>query len=87
MAGSTYQMTPAEIADAYEPSSGRSARARRPSTSSTPGLLSGDRGADAALSAPICDVGVTWWLEHIYPGRMSLDEIHQLIRVGPPRTS
>lgn len=50
------------------------------------GLLSGDRAADEALVQPYPEAGVTWWLEHIYPGRMSLDEIHRFIRLGPPRT-
>ena len=50
------------------------------------GLLSGDRVRDAESAASYADAGVTWWLEHIYPGRMSLDEIRDFIRLGPPRT-
>jgi alkanesulfonate monooxygenase SsuD/methylene tetrahydromethanopterin reductase-like flavin-dependent oxidoreductase (luciferase family) len=85
-AGFEYQMTPAEIADAM-------AYVRSERTQEGPfdvvhaGLLSGDPAADAALAASYADVGVTWWLEHIYPGRMSLDEIHRFIRMGPPRTT
>ena len=36
------------------------------------GLLSGDRAQDAELAQRYAEVGVTWWLEHVYPGRMAL---------------
>jgi len=29
--------------------------------------------------------GITWWLEHIYPGRFTLEETRQWIRKGPPK--
>ena len=51
------------------------------------GLLSGDPAADEALVGPYAEAGVTWWLEHIYPGRMTVDEVHRFIRPGPPRTT
>lgn len=50
------------------------------------GLLSGDRAQDVALAQRYAEVGVTWWLEHIYPGRMALPEVRELIHMGPPRT-
>jgi len=31
------------------------------------------------------EAGVTWWLEHFYPDRFSLEESHQWIRKGPPK--
>ena len=30
--------------------------------------------------------GVTWWLEHFYPDRFSVEESRQWIRNGPPKT-
>ncbi len=83
--GFEYQMTPGEMADvaafiAAERTSGA------PFDLVHAGLLSGDRDADEALVRPYAEAGVTWWQEHIYPGRMSLDQIHRFIRLGPPRT-
>jgi alkanesulfonate monooxygenase SsuD/methylene tetrahydromethanopterin reductase-like flavin-dependent oxidoreductase (luciferase family) len=49
------------------------------------GLMSGDRSADAALARGYAGIGVTWWLEHIYPGRMSVKALRELIASGPPR--
>jgi hypothetical protein len=49
------------------------------------GLMSGDRSADAELTREYAEVGVTWWLEHIYPGRMPVDDLRNLIAAGPPR--
>ena len=49
------------------------------------GLMSGDRTADAEMTQVYTDAGVTWWLEHIHPGRMSLAAVRELIRRGPPR--
>ena len=64
-----YQMTPDEMAAA-----GAFVAAERTSDASFDlvhaGLLSGDRGADEALVHAYAEAGVTWWLEHIYPGRM-----------------
>jgi alkanesulfonate monooxygenase SsuD/methylene tetrahydromethanopterin reductase-like flavin-dependent oxidoreductase (luciferase family) len=51
------------------------------------GLMAGDRVADAELVQRYADVGVTWWLEHLFPGRMSLAALRKLIRMGPPRTA
>lgn len=84
-AGFSYQMSPAEMADAR-------AYVARHRTAETPfdlvhaGLLSGDRAADAELAERYADVGVTWWLEHVYPGRMSPADTRAFIRLGPPRT-
>ena len=49
------------------------------------GLMSGDRAADTDLVQRYDDAGVTWWLEHTYPGRMSPAAVRKLIRGGPPR--
>lgn len=82
----TYQMTPEEMAQAQ-------AFVRGERESDSPfdlvhgGLLSGDRPADAALAQRYADVGVSWWLEHIYPGRMAVSEIRDLVHMGPPRTT
>ena len=51
------------------------------------GLLSGEREPDIALTQRYADVGVTWWLEHVYPSRMSLAALRKFIRLGPPRTT
>ncbi len=51
------------------------------------GLLSGDLVRDGALAQAYADLGVTWWLEHCYPGRMSVDTLRRRIRMGPPRTA
>jgi alkanesulfonate monooxygenase SsuD/methylene tetrahydromethanopterin reductase-like flavin-dependent oxidoreductase (luciferase family) len=51
------------------------------------GLVSGQQERDIELAARYADVGVTWWLEHVYPSRMSPVAIRRLIRMGPPRTS
>lgn len=49
------------------------------------GLMSGDGTADAELTRAYADIGVTWWLEHIYPDRMSVADLRNLIAAGPPR--
>jgi alkanesulfonate monooxygenase SsuD/methylene tetrahydromethanopterin reductase-like flavin-dependent oxidoreductase (luciferase family) len=49
------------------------------------GLLSGDVRRDADNAAAYADVGVTWWLEHVYPGRLSVGQLRKLIAAGPPR--
>ena len=51
------------------------------------GLLSGNAGRDQESAAAYAEVGVTWWLEHIYPGRMSVEAVRRFIDVGPPRTA
>ena len=85
-AGFESQMTPQEMAEAsafvtsQRPAGG-------PYDMVHTGLLSGHRAADEAAVLRYHDVGVTWWLEHIYPGRMTLSEIREFIRLGPPRTS
>ncbi len=48
------------------------------------GLLSGDRAADADLLCQYADIGVSWWLEHIYPERMPVVRLQRLIDAGPP---
>jgi alkanesulfonate monooxygenase SsuD/methylene tetrahydromethanopterin reductase-like flavin-dependent oxidoreductase (luciferase family) len=48
------------------------------------GLLSGDTARDVALVQGYADVGVTWWLESVYPSRMSPAALRKLIRMGPP---
>jgi alkanesulfonate monooxygenase SsuD/methylene tetrahydromethanopterin reductase-like flavin-dependent oxidoreductase (luciferase family) len=82
----TMQMSPQAMADAI-------AYVEAQRTSETPfeiihaGLLSSDKGSDTDLAQRYADVGVTWWLEHVYPSRMSLPALRKLIRLGPPRTS
>jgi alkanesulfonate monooxygenase SsuD/methylene tetrahydromethanopterin reductase-like flavin-dependent oxidoreductase (luciferase family) len=84
-AGFESQMSPAEMADVH-------AYVRRHRVDDAPfdlvhaGLLSGERGRDHELADRYAAAGVTWWLEHIYPGRMPVDGIRELIGRGPPRT-
>jgi alkanesulfonate monooxygenase SsuD/methylene tetrahydromethanopterin reductase-like flavin-dependent oxidoreductase (luciferase family) len=49
------------------------------------GLMSGDRDRDIETAASYAEIGVTWWLEHVYPGRMTANQLRHLIREGPPR--
>lgn len=83
--GFTYQMSPEEMAEAR-------AFVAEERVSTEPfdlvhaGLLSGDPVADAELAHHYEDVGVTWWLEHVYPGRMSPAQLRDFIRSGPPHT-
>lgn len=49
------------------------------------GLTSGEHAADARLVARYADIGVDWWLEHVYPGRWSVAELRRRIATGPPR--
>ncbi len=49
------------------------------------GLMTGDRQRDIETARSYADIGVTWWLEHVYPGRMTPDHLRQLIREGPLR--
>ena len=82
----TYQMSPQEMADVlafvdeYRTSGGHYDLVHA-------GLMSDDRAADSELAQRYAEVGVTWWLEHIYPGRMSPADIREFIRLGPPRTT
>lgn len=85
-AGFEYQMTAQELADVHAFVTAERAD-DRPFDLVHAGLLSGDRVADEALVAPYVDLGVTWWLEHIYPGRMTVAETRDFIRLGPPRTT
>ena len=48
------------------------------------GLTSGDPGRDRALTVRYADIGVTWWLEHVFPTRMTPSQARRLIRRGPP---
>jgi alkanesulfonate monooxygenase SsuD/methylene tetrahydromethanopterin reductase-like flavin-dependent oxidoreductase (luciferase family) len=50
------------------------------------GMMSGDAELDNEMVQRYADIGVSWWLEHFYPGRMSFSEVRALIRRGPPRT-
>ena len=85
-AGFEYQMTAAEMSEVRE-----FVEAERqddgPFDLVHAGLLSGEPEADSRLVAPYAEAGVTWWHEHIYPGRMSVAELRDFIRLGPPRTS
>lgn len=48
----------------------------------TPGA---DPAADAAITAPYAEAGVTWWLERIGDRQNPLEEIRLRVRQGPPR--
>ncbi len=83
--GFEYQMTPAEMAEVIAFIAQHRTRTG-PYDVIHSGLLRGEPEQDRAVAASYADVGVTWWLEHVYPGRMTLDEIHRFIALGPPRT-
>lgn len=51
------------------------------------GFSSGDRVADAAKVRQYGDVGVTWWLEHIFPSRMTPAKLRAFTAMGPPSAS
>ncbi len=80
------QLSPADMADAIA-----YLRAQRsadgPFDIVHAGLLSGDAMRDQALAQAYADLGVTWWLEHCYPDRMSVDSLRARLRAGPPRTA
>jgi len=82
----TKQLSPDDMADAI-------AYVRGLRATDTPydfvhaGLMSGHPGRDRALAARYADIGVTWWLEHVYPTRMTPSQVRKLIRGGPPRSS
>jgi hypothetical protein len=44
-----------------------------------------DPARSAEVAAQYAKAGVTWWLENINPGRCTLDEARQRIRLGPPK--
>jgi alkanesulfonate monooxygenase SsuD/methylene tetrahydromethanopterin reductase-like flavin-dependent oxidoreductase (luciferase family) len=50
------------------------------------GLMSGDRDRDTQMARSYADIGVTWWLEHVYPSRMTPNQLRHLIREGPPHS-
>ena len=85
-AGFDYQMTPQEMAQvrAFVETERAS---DRPLDLVHAGLLSGDQAADEVLVGSYAEAGVTWWLEHLYPGRLTLAEVHEFIQAGPPRTT
>jgi alkanesulfonate monooxygenase SsuD/methylene tetrahydromethanopterin reductase-like flavin-dependent oxidoreductase (luciferase family) len=83
--GFEYQMSPQEMADAAAFIEGHRVTPG-PYDIVHAGLLSGDRERDVALTAVYAEAGVSWWLEHIYPGRMSSAQIRDFIGLGPPRT-
>jgi len=80
----TAQLSPEDMADAI-------AFVRALRVSDAPydfvhaGLMSGDPDRDRTLAARYADIGVTWWLEHVYPARMTPSQVRKLIRGGPPR--
>ena len=43
-----------------------------------------DPAADQALVAGYAAVGMTWWLEHFYPGRAATEVVESRIKKGPP---
>lgn len=49
------------------------------------GLSSGDQQLDTDLARQYAEIGVTWWLEHVYPDRWSVAELRRFIQAGPPR--
>jgi alkanesulfonate monooxygenase SsuD/methylene tetrahydromethanopterin reductase-like flavin-dependent oxidoreductase (luciferase family) len=82
----TRQLSPAAMADAIAYVSGqRSGGAAFDFVHA--GLSSGHAERDRRLARAYADVGVTWWLEHVYPGRMGLAVLRERIRSGPPRTT
>jgi alkanesulfonate monooxygenase SsuD/methylene tetrahydromethanopterin reductase-like flavin-dependent oxidoreductase (luciferase family) len=48
------------------------------------GLLTGDPDIDRQRVREYAEAGVTWWLEHIYPSRMTPAGLRAFIRQGPP---
>jgi alkanesulfonate monooxygenase SsuD/methylene tetrahydromethanopterin reductase-like flavin-dependent oxidoreductase (luciferase family) len=82
----TRQLSPAAMADAIAyVSEHRSSDAAFEYVHA--GLGSGQVERDRDLAQAYADVGVTWWLEHVYPGRMAPAELRERIRSGPPRTA
>lgn len=85
-AGFEYQMTPQEMAETRAFIDDQR-QYDGPFELVHGGLLSGDHAADKEVVQPYAEAGVTWWLEHIYPGRMDLAELRHRIALGPPRTT
>ncbi len=50
------------------------------------GLMTGDAAQDIDLTDHYAEIGVTWWLEHLYPSRMTPTAVRKFIRRGPPTT-
>lgn len=48
------------------------------------GVMTGDLDTDTAVAREYADVGVTWWLEHVYVSGASIPRLRSLIRRGPP---
>ena len=48
-------------------------------------LSTGDREYDVAQAIEYAAAGVTWWMEHLVPGRGSPQKMKRLIQKGPPR--
>ncbi len=48
------------------------------------GFLTGDAESDRAKALAYGDVGVTWWLEHVYPSRMTPTRLRAFTALGPP---
>lgn len=42
-------------------------------------------GPDDPVFAEYASAGVTWWLEHVYERRATLDELMARVQAGPPR--
>jgi alkanesulfonate monooxygenase SsuD/methylene tetrahydromethanopterin reductase-like flavin-dependent oxidoreductase (luciferase family) len=81
----TEQMSPEDMADAIAyVDANRTAKG--PFDIVHAGLMSGDGAHDIELARRYAEVGVTWWLEHVYPSRMSPAAVRKLIHAGPPRT-
>jgi hypothetical protein len=48
--------------------------------------MTGDAAQDIDLTDHYAEIGVTWWLEHLYPSRMTPRAVRKFIRRGPPTT-
>jgi hypothetical protein len=49
------------------------------------GVLAGESTELIAHIKEYAEAGTTWWMEHIYPDRYTLEETRRWIRNGPPR--
>ncbi|GAA4547854.1 LLM class flavin-dependent oxidoreductase [Amycolatopsis samaneae] len=43
-----------------------------------------DRNADADVTAPYAEAGVTWWVENLHSFRGSFEDMRARLRLGPP---
>jgi len=50
------------------------------------GLMTADTARDIDLTDRYVKIGVTWWLEHLHPSRMTPTAVRKFIRRGPPTT-